>query len=113
MPTAAARATGAGTWYAPRQFSCPLLFSLEMETLTNPELLELDPNGRIVIPVALRRALNLKAGDKLVAWVSEGRLIIRSRAEMVRELRAKFQRAPGEESLTQALRLRRRRARDG
>jgi len=80
----------------------------DMETSANPELLELDPNGRIVIPAALRRALNLKAGDKLVAWVNEGQLIIRSRAELVRELRAKFQRAPGEESLTRVLR----RARD-
>jgi AbrB family looped-hinge helix DNA binding protein len=80
----------------------------DMEASANPELLELDPNGRIVIPAALRRALNLKAGDKLVAWVNEGQLIIRSRAELVRELRAKFQRAPGEESLTRVLR----RARD-
>jgi len=79
-----------------------------METSTDPELLELDAYGRIVIPAALRRALNLKAGDKLVAWVNESQLIIQSRAELVRQLRAKFQRSPGKESLTRALR----RARD-
>ncbi len=81
-----------------------LPYLLDMEASENPELLELDPNGRIIIPAALRRALNIKSGDKLVAWVKEGQLIIRSRAELLRELRAKFRRNPGEESLTRTLR---------
>jgi AbrB family looped-hinge helix DNA binding protein len=68
------------------------------------EALLLDRNGRVVIPASLRRALNVKPGDRLVAWVEKDRLIVRPRAELVRDLRARFRRRPGEESLTQTLR---------
>jgi bifunctional DNA-binding transcriptional regulator/antitoxin component of YhaV-PrlF toxin-antitoxin module len=61
-----------------------------------------------VIPAPLRKELKLNAGDRLVAWVEEGRLIVRPRAELVRELRKRFRRRPGEEGLTKTLR----RARD-
>jgi len=69
-----------------------------------PESLLLDRHGRVVIPVSLRRALNVKPGDRLVAWVEKDRLIVRPRAELVRDLRARFRRRPGEESLTKTLR---------
>jgi AbrB family looped-hinge helix DNA binding protein len=68
------------------------------------ESLLLDRHGRVVIPASLRRALNVKPGDRLVAWVEKDRLIVRPRAELVRDLRARFRRSPGEESLTQTLR---------
>jgi AbrB family looped-hinge helix DNA binding protein len=69
-----------------------------------PQSLLLDRHGRVVIPASLRRVLNLKPGDRLVAWVEKDRLIVRPRAELVRDLRARFRRRPGEESLTQTLR---------
>ena len=69
-----------------------------------PQSLLHDRHGRVVIPASLRRVLNLKPGDRLVAWVEKDRLIVRPRAELVRDLRARFRRRPGEESLTQTLR---------
>jgi len=69
-----------------------------------PQSLLLDRNGRVVIPASLRRVLNLKPGDRLVAWVEKDRLIVRPRAELVRDLRARFRRRPGEERLTKTLR---------
>ena len=68
-----------------------------------PESLRLDHNGRVVIPAALRKALHLKAGDRLVAWAENGRIILRPRAELIRELRARFQLRPGEERATTTL----------
>ncbi|MCX6618419.1 MAG: AbrB/MazE/SpoVT family DNA-binding domain-containing protein [Acidobacteria bacterium] len=69
-----------------------------------PQSLLLDRHGRVVIPASLRRVLNLKPGDRLVAWVEKDRLIVRPRAELVRDLRARFRRRPGEDRLTQTLR---------
>ena len=66
--------------------------------------LQLDRHGRVVIPVACREALNLKAGDRLVAYVEEGRLVIRPRADLIRELRETFRLKPGEESMVKTLR---------
>jgi len=79
-----------------------------MASRSEPELLLLDRSGRVVIPASLRKELKLKAGDRLVAWVEEGRLIVRPRSELVRELRKLFRRRTGEEGLTKTLR----RARD-
>jgi AbrB family looped-hinge helix DNA binding protein len=40
-----------------------------------------------VIPAELRRALDLHAGDDLVAWVEDDRLVLRRRKDVERELR--------------------------
>lgn len=79
-----------------------------MASRLEPESLLLDRSGRVVIPASLRKELKVKPGDRLLAWVEEDRLVIRPRSELVRELRERFRRRPGEESLTKTLR----RARD-
>lgn len=75
-----------------------------MARIAEPQSLYVDQNGRVLIPSSIRKALGLKTGDRLVAWVEEGRLIIRLRAELVKELRKKFRLKTGEESATQTLR---------
>ncbi len=71
---------------------------------SEPTSLQLDQSGRVVIPSSLRKTLKLKAGDRMVAWVDNGQLIVRPRSDLVRELRERFRRRPGEESLVKVLR---------
>jgi AbrB family looped-hinge helix DNA binding protein len=48
------------------------------------------PQGRLVIPAALRRALGLHPGEDLVAWVEGDRLVLRPRRAVEAELWAMF-----------------------
>jgi AbrB family looped-hinge helix DNA binding protein len=42
--------------------------------LTNRLRLTLGPGGRVVIPAALREAMEVEEGDAILAWVEEGEL---------------------------------------
>lgn len=64
----------------------------------------LDRHGRVVIPAAFRDALGVKAGDRLIAYVEDGKLIIRSRNDLIRELQEMFRLKPGEEPLWRSIR---------
>ncbi len=79
-------------------------YNADMVLRSEPASLLLDHSGRVVIPAPLRKALKLKPGDRLVAWAEGGQLIVRPHSELVRELRARFRRRPGEESLVRTLR---------
>lgn len=56
----------------------------------------LGPQGRIVIPAALRRALGLEVGTELHATAEDGRLVLRTREQALRELRDFFAGAEGD-----------------
>jgi len=53
------------------------------------------PQGRLVVPVELRRELGIEPGDQLVAFVEEGKLIVQTREETIRELHAMFEGVEG------------------
>ena len=44
----------------------------------------LGPQGRIVIPAEMRRALGVEEGDTLVAWTEGGRLVLYQFSWLVR-----------------------------
>jgi len=46
--------------------------------------------GRVVIPAELRQAMNLHEGERLIARVDDGRLILERRADVRRRLMALF-----------------------
>jgi AbrB family looped-hinge helix DNA binding protein len=46
----------------------------------------LGPQGRIVVPMASRRALGWQPGEFLVAWVEGDRLVLRPRDSVEEEL---------------------------
>lgn len=48
------------------------------------------PQGRIVIPAELRKALDIHPGEQLVARAEEGRLVLQSRDAIIAELQALF-----------------------
>lgn len=49
------------------------------------------PQGRIVVPVKLRRELGFEPGDDLVAWIEDGRLIVQTWDDVEHELLAMFE----------------------
>ncbi|WP_456377258.1 AbrB/MazE/SpoVT family DNA-binding domain-containing protein [Thiolapillus sp.] len=51
----------------------------------NPNEVQVGAQGRVVIPAALRKAMNLKPGERLVARVEGNRLILEHRKEARRE----------------------------
>ena len=46
--------------------------------------------GRVVVPVELRRELDIRPGASLVAYAEAGRLVFEDRAHMVRRLQETF-----------------------
>ena len=53
--------------------------------------IRIGPQGRIVVPVELRRELGIEPGDQLVAFVENGKLVVQTREETERELLAMFE----------------------
>ena len=61
------------------------------------------PQGRIVIPARLRRALEIEPGDTLVARLEDGRIILEKRASILARVRRRFAGIPREVSLSDEL----------
>jgi AbrB family looped-hinge helix DNA binding protein len=59
--------------------------------------------GRLVIPVALRRSLGLSEGDTLVARQEEGRLVLEKPEAIKQRMLARFARVPAERQLVDEL----------
>ena len=51
---------------------------------------EVGPKGRVVIPAAIRRELNIGEGSQLVALVDDGAVVLMPRSEVKRRLRRMF-----------------------
>lgn len=69
----------------------------------------LGPQGRLVIPAALRKELALRQGDELVVTVEDGRLVLERPDDVLRRLRAELRAAYGDRSLVDELIAERRR----
>ncbi len=72
------------------------------ESTTQTEI-QLDPQGRIVIPAYLRRTLGFEAGDRLIARKEDGRLILEKPEVIKQRLKKRFARIPSTISLAQQL----------
>ena len=55
--------------------------------------LQMGPQGRIVIPAALRQALGLQTGACLTASVVDGRIVLETPARLVSQFYARFAQA--------------------
>ncbi|MGH8572259.1 MAG: AbrB/MazE/SpoVT family DNA-binding domain-containing protein [Gammaproteobacteria bacterium] len=80
-----------------------------MAYLTSPTEVQLGPQGRLVIPAQLRRLLGFEPGDRLVARLEDGRLILEKREAIRRRLKDRFVRLPAGKSLASELLAERRR----
>lgn len=54
------------------------------------EELKVGPQGRVVIPAAMRRALGLEPGAVLVGHLEDGRLVLERRDAVLYRLRTRF-----------------------
>ena len=48
------------------------------------------PDGRVLVPVALRKAFGVEPGEPLVARVEEGRLVLERRAAVLKRAQGRF-----------------------
>jgi len=61
--------------------------------------LEVGPQGRIVIPATIRKAMGIEVGAKLVARVEDGRLVLETQDQLLNQFYSRFAQArlqPGE-----------------
>lgn len=74
-----------------------------MPKLITQTEVQLGPQGRLVIPVLLRRSLGFEPGDNLIARIEEDRLIL-EKAETIRQrLKARFSNLSSTTSLAKEL----------
>ena len=61
------------------------------------------PQGRIVIPAHIRKALGIRPGETLLARVEDGRLVLETREQIVARLQSWFAQVPPDVSLADEL----------
>jgi AbrB family looped-hinge helix DNA binding protein len=66
------------------------------------------PQGRLVVPAALRRRLDLQPGDVLLARAEEDRLVLERRGAILARVRGRFAHVPADVSLADELLAQRR-----
>lgn len=72
--------------------------------------LSLDDQGQVLIPAELQHALDLQPGDRLAAYMEDGRLVLESHKAILARLRARFAHIPAGVSLADELIAERREA---
>ena len=75
-----------------------------------PHPIKVGPHGRMIIPAALRRAMELQAGEELVARLEGEQLILERRETIERRLKARFAHIPNDVDLASELLAERREA---
>ncbi len=93
------RAAGAG---GPHQ-STEMSKENDMATNSSSNEIQLGAQGRLVIPMALRKALHLKQGDRLVVRQAGESLVLERREAVVKRLRGLFAHIPDDVSLVDEL----------
>jgi AbrB family looped-hinge helix DNA binding protein len=72
--------------------------------MARPEnVVNVGPQGRIVIPARIRRELGLGEGSWLAVRTEGGRLILEPREEVLRRVRGRYARVAGNKRLSEEL----------
>ena len=74
-----------------------------MAKLMTQTEVQLDPQGRLVIPAQLRRSLGFESGDSLIARTEDGRLILEKAGTIKQRLKHRFVHLPSTTSLAEEL----------
>jgi AbrB family looped-hinge helix DNA binding protein len=64
---------------------------------------QVGPQGRLVVPASLRRRLGIKPGQKMVAKVEEGRLVLETKEQIMARLQSRYAHVPKSVSLADEL----------
>lgn len=73
----------------------------------SPREVQVGASGRLVIPAPLRHELELKSGDRLIARIEEGRLILEKRETILQRLKDQFADLQGQEVIDDLITQRR------
>jgi AbrB family looped-hinge helix DNA binding protein len=73
-------------------------------------ILQIGPQGRMVIPASLRRAWKIKAGDIFLARIENDRLVLERPAHIVQRIKGRFAALQNQPSLADELMVERRSA---
>lgn len=74
-----------------------------MERETRSESVQVGPQGRVVIPAALRREWGLQAGESLVASLENGVLVFERPAQVMARVKRRFAQARRDPSVVDEL----------
>lgn len=74
-----------------------------MEEIRDPVKVNVGPQGRIVIPAGMRKALGIGSGDVLVVRVEDGRMVLEKRDDVLARVRRRFDGIPEGVSLADEL----------
>ena len=66
-----------------------------MPNMTIHANIRLGPQGRVVVPARIRKALDFQPGDKLVAHIDNGQLVIEKAEAVERRLHVLFRKFEG------------------
>ena len=69
----------------------------------NRNMVHVDSRGRIVIPGNLRRTMDIRSGETLVARVSDGQLVLEKPELILDRLKTTFSNVPSDISLADEL----------
>lgn len=78
-------------------FNSDIIMCMELKRI------RVGPQGRIVIPAAVREAMSLGVGEELIARVEDGRLVLERRENAARRLKERFSKVPSGRSLSEEL----------
>jgi AbrB family looped-hinge helix DNA binding protein len=73
--------------------------------MADPQSIEvtIGPQGRLVVPAALRRRLGIEAGDVLIASAQQDRLVLERRDAILSRVRQRLAVVPAEVSMVDEL----------
>ena len=71
--------------------------------------LRIGPQGRLVLPSAVRRALGIKQGDEFAIRIDGSRIVLEPREELLRRMQKELRETRGNRSLVEELISERRR----
>jgi AbrB family looped-hinge helix DNA binding protein len=74
-----------------------------MATVDGKNEVQIGPQGRLVIPAHLRRALDLQPGDRLIARQDGDSIVLERRASVLKRLRGRFAHVPADVDLVDEL----------
>ncbi|MBI4311978.1 MAG: AbrB/MazE/SpoVT family DNA-binding domain-containing protein [Chloroflexi bacterium] len=69
----------------------------------NPNALKVGPQGRIVLPAAVRNKLDIKPGDELLLLIEDGHIVLLTRDQLWAKIRERFKDVPAGVSLADEL----------
>jgi len=74
-----------------------------MAKMHAPSKVRVGPQGRVVIPASLRKALGIRPGQMLVARAEEGRVVLEQPDAIIARLKNRLRAVPSDVSLVDEL----------